>query len=351
MPTWWWRGSWRWCSPPRAGSEARAAGGMSSGATGDMSNGAFLPPHLLERLGGLELIARRVVAGVVAGRHRALRLGAGEEFTRHREYRPGDDLRALDWRLYGRTDRLYVREYRADSNLRAYLVLDATPSMNYLDARGVSKLRYGAYVAAALAHLMLGAGDQVGVASYGAGGAVMLHLPPRSRAGWLREIAGVLEVVSRGGSEPRRGVTEPRGGGEGGGGGVEGALALDRVGEALGRRGRVVLISDLLDDDEGAAVLGAVGRLRARGDEVLVLRPLTPAELGEGVPGAGRYYDPERPERHVDAVPAGDTGYAGRVAAYYDRLHAGLRESGAEYVACSTATPVELVLREWLGAR
>lgn len=337
-------------------------------------NGAFLPPHLLERLGGLELIAKQVVAGVVAGRHRALRLGEGEEFTRHREYRAGDDLRALDWRLYGRTDRLYVREYRADSNLRAYLVLDTTSSMSYADNHGVTKLRYAIYLAAALAHLMLRAGDQVGVASYGAGGAARLLLPPRSRGGWLQEVVRVLEGL--------RGLEEGQGGGAGegarsdrGDGGAPGrtrtpvapgaasataligsaesevAPALDRVGEALGRRGRVVLLSDLLDDDEGEGLLAAVGRLRARGDEVLVLRPLTPAELGEGMPGAGRFYDPERPERVVDAAPASDAGYAARVAAYYARLHVGLRGMGAEYIACSTAMPIEQTLGEWLRSR
>jgi uncharacterized protein (DUF58 family) len=305
----------------------------------------FLPPHLLERLGGLELIARRVVAGVVAGRHRALRTGAGEEFARHREYRPGDDLRALDWRLYGRTDRLYVREYRADSNLRAYLVLDDSPSMNYADAQGVTKLRYAAYLAAALAHLMLRAGDRVGVASYGAGGEVRLQLPPSGRGGWLQEVVGVLEGMSRGDAETRRGGAEGQGASSMGGV----AAALDRVGEALGGRGRVVLISDLLEEDEGEGLLGAVGRLRARGDEVVVLRPLTPAELGEGAPGAGRYHDPEMPGREIDADPAGDAGYRGRVAAYYGRLHAVLRELGAEYVACSTELPVEVVLGEWLG--
>lgn len=339
-----------------------------------MSAGNFLPPHLLERLGGLELIAKQVVAGVVAGRHRALRVGAGEEFTRHREYRAGDDLRALDWRLYGRTDRLYVREYRADSNLRAYLVLDTTPSMRYADAQGVTKLRYALYLAAALAHLMLRAGDQVGVASYGTGGGAdggasggsrsransgasggvsggasdgpsggtTLHLPPRSRAGWLQEVVGVLEALEGRGSAGATGAP--------GNAGSEVVLALDRVGEALGRQGRVVLISDLLEPDDGEGLLGAVGRLRARGDEVLVLRPLTPAELGEEAPGPGRFYDPERPEEQVDAVPASDSGYAARVAAYYSRLHASLRELGADYVGCSTATPVEVVLGEWLGA-
>lgn len=294
----------------------------------------LLPPHLLERLGGLDLIALRIVEAMQAGRHRAPLRGAGEEFTRHREYRAGDDLRALDWRLYGRTDRLYVREYRSDSNLRAFILIDTTLSMGHGDGHGLTKLRYASYLAAALTHLMLRVGDRVGLASYGArsGAAVDLHLPPSNRAGHLQEVLRILE-----GLEPE------------GDAGL--AAALDVVAEALGRRGRIVVISDLLERDEGAALLDAVGRVRARGDEVILVRPLTPEEVGDGVLGAGRYFDPERPARVIDAAPAEDPGYAARVAAYYSRLELALRELGAEYVPCTTETPVELLLGEWLSSR
>lgn len=289
-----------------------------------------LPPHLLERLGGLDIIARTVVEGFVAGRHRSPYRGAGEEFSRHRAYRPGDDARAIDWRLFARTDRLYVREYREDSNLRAIVVVDASLSMGYADPAGVTKLRYAAYLAAALAYLMLRAGDQVGLASYGT--EPRLLQPPRSRQGQLTALLHELERLHADGTG-------------------SGAAALDRAGVALGRKGRVVLISDLLEDDDGAALLAALARLRARGDEVMVLRPLTPTELGESTPGAGRFYDPERPSHEVPAVPAGDPSYAERVAAYYTRLATAMRDRGVEYVPLSTATPVEEALGAWLGDR
>lgn len=290
----------------------------------------FLPPGLLERLGGLDVVARTVVRGVVAGTHRSPFRGVGEDFARHREYQQGDDPRHLDWKVYGRTDRLYVREFEERSNLHAVLVVDATASMGFAEPGGVSKLRYAAYAAAALAHLMLGAGDAVGLASLGVAGTVAL--PARSRRGQLHGLLLRLEGLRAEGGAPA-------------------APLLDRVGERLRRRGRAVLLSDLLEEDGGAALVSAAGRLRARGDEVIVLRVLTPAEEGVRPPGPGLFFDPERPRDALPAAPAADPGYAERVRSYYDSISSRLRERGVEYVPLSTAEPVEHGLIRWLRAR
>ena len=295
-----------------------------------MTDSGFLPPHLLERLGDLEVIARTVVSSYLAGEHRSASHGTGEEFARHRAYQQGDDLRNLDWRLYGRSDRLYVREYRTDSSLQAYLLLDATRSMAYADAHGLSKARYAAYVAAALAHLMLRDGDQVGLASWGDASA--LHLPPRNRPGQLHEALRVLErlPLDHGGTA---------------------AMAVDAVADTLRRRGRLVLISDLLEEDDGAALLDSLGRLRARGDEVIVIRVLTPVELGQEPPGAGIRFDPDHPDLSVPLGPEFDAGYRQRIDDYYNSLTIRMRERGIEPVLLSTATPVELALSHWLRKR
>lgn len=295
-----------------------------------MSAAAFLPPHLLDRLGGLDLIARRLVSGLVAGQHPSQARGTGEEFVRHRPYQQGDPLRRLDWRVYGRTDRLYVREYRAESNLQAYLLVDSTLSMEYSDSRGVSKRRYAAFLAAALAHLMLRDGDQVGLASYGQ--TVQVHLLPRQRVGQLHDLLRVVDGLQARGS-------------------VSGAQAVDRIAASMRRWGRLVLISDLLEEDGGDALVAAIGRLCARGDEVIVLRPLTPAELGEESLGPAVLFDPEQPDFRVPAVPASDSGYARRVAEYYERIARRLEAHGAEYVPLSTALPVEVGLTTWLRGR
>ena len=290
----------------------------------------FLPPHLLERLGGLEMIAKTVVRGFQAGVHRSPLRGAGEDFAKHRDYQQGDDVRYLDWKLYARTDRLHVREFEERSNLQAYVVVDASLSMDYAGEGGVSKLRYASYVAAALAHLMLGAGDAVGLAAFGA--EARLLAPPRSRKGHLHDVLLHLERLKPAGAESA-------------------AEALDRVGVGMRRGGRVVLVSDLLEDDDGAALVAAAGRLRARGDEVAVLRISTPEELGEAAPGPGLFFDPERPSREIAAAPKLDSGYAARVAAYYDSIADRLRQRGVEYVPLTTARPVEEALAGWLHRR
>jgi uncharacterized protein (DUF58 family) len=290
----------------------------------------FLPPKMLERIGGLDLIARTIVSGFQTGVHRSPHRGAGEDFAKHRDYQQGDDVRYLDWKLYARTDRLHVREFEERSNLQCYLVVDTSASMDYAEPGGVTKARYAAFLSAALAHLMLRSGDAVGLATSGAD--ARLLLPPRSRRGHLHDLLLHLERMKPIGS-----------------GGA--ADALDRVGGAMSRRGRVVLISDLLEDDAGESLVASAGRLRARGDEVIVMRVLTPAESGERAPGAGLFFDPEKPGQELPATPEADAGYTRRVTAYYDSIADRLRERGVEYVPLTTSQPVEEALVAWANRR
>lgn len=290
----------------------------------------LLAPDVLEGLGSLELVARIVVRGFVGGLHRSPFLGSGEDFSRHRVYQQGDDVRRLDWRLYGRTDRLHVRLFEERSNLQSFLLVDASRSMDFAGDGAVTKLRYGQFVAAALAHLMLRAGDAVGLASFGRDTA--FHLPSRNRPGHLHQLLLALERLEPGGDGSASG-------------------SLDEVGGFLRRRGRVVLVSDCLEDDDGERLLDAVARLRARGDEVVVLRPSTLVELGRDGGAPGRYFDPERPDRTTASVPAEDPGFRARVAAYYDRLRRGLEERGAEYVPLTTDQPLVSALGGWLRPR
>lgn len=290
----------------------------------------LLTPEVLEGLGSLELVARTIVRGFVSGAHRSPFLGSGEDFSRHRSYQQGDDVRRLDWRLYARTDRLYVRLFEEDSNLQSFLLLDTSASMGFVGDGTVSKLRYGQFMAAALAHVMLRSGDAVGLASSGA--TTGFHLPPRNRPGHLHDVLVGLERLTPGGwSATHR--------------------ALDEVGSALRRRGRVILISDALSDDGPEPLLGAVGRLRARGDEVILVRVVSRVELGEVGGEPARYYDPERPSEVVTAAPGADPAFRARVAIYYDELRRGLEERGAEYVPLTTDQPLTSALGAWLLAR
>mgnify|MGYP001814874601 FL=1 len=317
-------------SPTRPRGTRRSSGAGSAAPRSP----ELLPPELLEGLGGLDLVARTIVRGFIHGVHRSPFLGSGEDFSRHRAYQQGDDVRRLDWRLYGRTDRLHVRLFEEDSNLQAFLIVDASESMGFVGDGPVSKLRYAQFVAAALAHVMLRGGDAAGLASLGSD--VHMHLPPRNRPGHLHDLLLALERLEPGGNQ-------------------RASEALDRVGSRLRRRGRVVLLSDGLDasdsDVDGEGLLGAVRRLRARGDEVIVVRIATRAELGEAPLGPGRYFDPEAPTRAVDAVPRDDPAFRERVSAYYDGLRRGLEAAGAEYVPLTTATPLVTALGSWLVAR
>lgn len=290
----------------------------------------LLPPHLLERLGGLEIVARTLVDGSLTGLHPSAVRGGGREFDRHRAYQQGDDARHIDWRLFARTDRLHVREFHDEANLEAYIIVDATASMGFADSLGLSKLRYAQYTAAALAHLMLRAGDAVGLAALDDRAHALV--PPRNRRGHLHTLLVELERLEAHG-------------------GAAAASAVEAVGPLLRRRGRIVLISDLLEEDHGDALIATLGPLRARGDEVIVIRPLTPLETGDEDPGVASYYDPERPSTTISAAPGADARYADRVARYYTRLSDALRQRAVEFVPVLTTTPVERAIGSWVRGR
>lgn len=289
----------------------------------------WLDPALLERLGGLELAARLVVEGLRGGAHRAPFPGRGEDFHRHRAYQQGDDLRYLDWKLLARTDRPWIREYRESTTLRCWILVDATLSMGYRGSGGATKLRTAALVAAVLAHLMLEGGDAVGIAALGEEPALLL--PPRNRVDQRKEILRILELL------------EPRGGHPLG-------PALDRVGEVLPRRGRVVVLSDLLEEDtEG--VLAALGRLASRGDEVVVIQLLTPEERGEAPLPPAFYADPEHPGEGRPATPGGDAAFREGVARFTRQLEEGCRGRGVEFVRLDVGEDPVTPLAEWLRRR
>src|SRR5262249_5529639 len=188
---------------------------------GEQVTARFLAPELLARIGSLDLIARTVVEGFISGLHHSPYLGFSTDFAEHRQYMPGDDIRHLDWKLLGRTDRLYIKKYQGDTNSQIHLLIDTSGSMGYGSGE-ITKLQYTQYLASALASLGIGQHDSVGVIAFDEG--VVEHVPPRSKLGQLRTILGLIERL-----EPGR-LT---------------ALSeqLHRTAELITRRGIVVLIS------------------------------------------------------------------------------------------------------------
>src|SRR5215471_459310 len=215
----------------------------------------FLSPDVLARINSLELVARTVVEGFIAGLHRSPYLGFSTDFAEHRQYMPGDDLRHLDWKLLARTDRLYIKKYQGDTNARIHLLVDSSASMGYGSGE-VTKLQYAQYLASSLAFLGVRQHDSVGLVAFDED--VVEHVPPGSRSGHLRTILGVIERLA-----PGRGTTI--------------AGLLNRTAELLTRRGIVVLISDLYDEPE--KIVEGLEHLRFCGNDVIVFHVMDQQEL------------------------------------------------------------------------
>ena len=287
----------------------------------------YLDPAVIARMGSMELRARTIVEGFLIGLHRSPYNGFSVEFSEYRQYMPGDDLSLLDWKLYARTDRYYVKKFEEESNLDCHLLLDVSGSMGYGSA-DVSKQEYGAYLAASLAYLMNRQRDAVGLMLFAE--QVLTHLPASARPGHLRRLLLALDRVESGrGSN----LSKP----------------LNRLADALSRRGMVVLISDLLDEPE--QVVTGLRHLRFRGSDVIVFHLLDPAELTFPFDRATRFQDLETDDE-VLAVPSTVREFYLKemqdLIAYYERE---LRLAGMDYCLVDTSKPLDLALLSYLGKR
>ncbi|HUG02279.1 MAG TPA: DUF58 domain-containing protein [Longimicrobiales bacterium] len=290
----------------------------------------LLAPRELRGLGGLEYVARTVVEGFLTGLHRSPHRGFSVEFAEHRAYQPGDDLRYMDWRMVARTDRYFVKQFEEETNLRAFLLLDASASMGWSsDPEAIpTKLWYAKQLAAALAFLLLRQGDAVGALSFDE--AVRDRVAARGgRKHWL-EIGRLLERA--------------RGTGETGAG-----TALRDAAQMLRRRGLVILLSDLLVDAEETRL--ALRYLRHRGHEVLVFHLLDPGE--RELPGVGdaRFYDPETGEELPVTIADLRSEYRESVAGAIADWRRSLAPHGIDYVLLDTSLPFVHGLREYMRKR
>lgn len=285
----------------------------------------FIDPEVLSRIQDLELLARTVVEGFIAGLHRSPFLGFSLDFAEHRPYMPGDDIRRIDWRLYARTDRFYVKEYEAETNAAFFLALDVSRSMDF-GTTAVTKLDYARFLAASLAHLAGEQRDRVGIACFD--DRIREHVPPTAR-----HRRTVLHAVDRAGP---------------GGAGALGAPLL-RIAESLRRRGLVALVSDLYEEPE--EVVRAVETLRAGGHDVIVFHILDPAELAFPYDEATRFEDLETGEE-IPVVPgtARET-YRERMEGHLEELARRMRDAGVDYVVMDTSRPLDEALFRFLSHR
>lgn len=288
----------------------------------------LLDPFEVSRLGGLELVSEGVVEGFLAGLHRSPRRGFSVEFAEHRMYQPGDELRYVDWKILGRNDRLYVKQFEEETNLRAMIVSDISRSMAWTgapDAR-LTKLEYAQRLIAALALVLLRQRDATGLITFD--DEVRSVTPARARLSHWRTLLRVLAALV-----PGKGTAaEP---------------ALRRVTDRLRRRGLVIFVSDLLLERDTA--LHALQFLRHRGHQVIVFHLMDPSEVNLEGPAEARFEDPEtraaitlRPKDWAEV-------YRATVAGVVTEWYKACRKRGINYHRITTDTPFGVALRQALA--
>ena len=283
----------------------------------------LLDPADVARLGGIEIVAEGVVEGFLAGLHRSPFRGFSVEFTEHRAYQPGDELRYLDWRILARSDRLFVKQFEEETNLRAMILLDASRSMAWRGApERLTKRAYADRLAAALALILLRQRDATGLVTFDE--EVRQVIPARVKAGqWTRLVRGLLDTPD--------------------GHGTAAHAALQRLTALLTRRGLVVLLSDLLFDRELA--LAALRYLRHRGHQVVVFHLMDPAEVELAGPPEVRFTDPESPASVVVRPRELARAYAATVQREVAAWRTACRRHGIAYHHVQTDLPFGMALR------
>lgn len=295
-----------------------------------MTNGgkSFFDPLVLARLSNLYLKARWVVEGTMSGIHRSRSKGFSVEFEEHREYSPGDEIRRIDWKALGKTDKYFIKETEDETNLRAYLILDVSASMDYA-SNGISKFAYGCILTASLAYLILKQQDAAGLVTFS--NRIESFIPPRARRGYLMEILHALEGQTPSG---------------------ETALGkiLQEIAGKINRRGLVILISDLLDEPED--ILEGLRLFRFKGSDVIVFHLLDAAELDLPFDGNILFEDTEQTHLRVTADPqAIRQVYRKVVEEFTGHLRKQCQERSIDYQLLSTSTPLDQALVSYLSWR
>jgi len=292
-----------------------------------LPNFNYLTPELLQSMDNLELAAQEVVQGLRAGAHRSNLRGFSTEFAHHRQYVPGDALRDLDWRLYGRTDRYFTKLYEAETNFDCYILLDSSASMTYGSGK-ISKLEYAKFVAASLAYMVLKQRDSVGLSVFVSG--VISYFPPRSNMNIILEIDQVLRNTE---PLPKTSI----------------AKQLSDISMMLKRRSFVILISDLLADVED--IKKGLDSLRFAGHSVAVMHTLDPYELEFPFQGTWKFNGLESEDPLITQPERIKEDYLTNLNAYLEQLKSACIASDVEYSPINTSSPVDKILAEFINER
>jgi uncharacterized protein (DUF58 family) len=294
----------------------------------------YLQPEVVSKLSTMELRARLVVEGFITGLHKSPYHGFSVEFAEHRQYMPGDEIRRIDWRVYGKTDRFYVKQYEEETNLKSYIVVDTSASMGFaseIDGKGtkrISKIDYASFVAASLAYLMVQQRDAVGLMQYDAG--VRSIIPPHATKQHLRRLLIDLEKI-----RPTRSTNS--------------AAALHSLADRISRRGLVIVISDLFDDP--SAVMAALKHFRHNHHEVLVMQVLDPLERSFAFGSDAAFRDLETGEMLSTQPYHIQKAYQQAMKEFVEWYKRECRENLIDYVLLDTTVSFDVALLRYLNKR
>jgi uncharacterized protein (DUF58 family) len=309
----------------------------------------LIDPNVLARIGNLELLARIVVDGFINGLHRAPHLGSSTDFAEHRLYTPGDDIRRVDWKLYGRTDRYYLKQYEADTNTNFTAVLDVSKSMRYgasKETGRVSKLEYGCYLAACLAYFSSLQRDRVGLVTIDRD--IANYVPASAKH--LRVILQALDQAIKEGETAAAHDAKTNVLGETHlGTATQLGPPLQRMSELFRRRSMIVVISDLYEEPE--AVVEAITNLRGRGNDIMVFHLLDPTELEFPFTDSSNFVDIETGEKMPVIPEYLRKQYRDVIAAHVAALGKELRDHRIDYALFDTSRPLDGALYAYLATR
>lgn len=294
----------------------------------------YLQPDVVSKLASMELRARLVVEGFITGLHKSPYHGFSVEFAEHRQYMPGDEIRRIDWRVYGKTDRFYVKQFEEETNLKSYIVIDTSASMRFAseDSKSkslqITKTAYASYLAASLSYLMIQQRDAVGLTLFDSH--IRTSIPPHATKQHLRRLLIELEKI-----QPSETTNS--------------ASALHQLAERISRRGLVIVISDLFDDP--SKVMAALKHFRHNHHEVLVMHVLDPMEQSFAFGGDAVFKDVETGEMITTQPYHIQKAYQDSMKEFMERYKRECRENSIDYVLMDTATPFDVALLKYLNKR
>lgn len=288
----------------------------------------YMNPQTVAKIGNIELIARLVVEGFITGLHRSPYHGFSVEFAEHRAYRQGDEIKYLDWKVYARTGKYFVKQFQEETNLRCTIAIDTSASMSYFSKGNISKYEYSSYIAAAMSLLMIQQRDAVGLALYDQ--SIRKFLPPNSKPSYIREILKTLET-----NEPMHNTGT--------------AESLNMLAERIRRRGLVIVFSDFFDNPE--EILNALKHFRHKKHEVIVFHILDPRERDFKLGNAANFKDMESTEQMLTHPYQIQVAYAKAVEDYVAYIKKECLNHQIDYNLLDTSVDFDSALTSYLVKR